>query len=91
MVDVTAAIGDSFTEAELAGLPEPVKKYFDYCGFIGTRKMSYMKATFKAVPFKMGKNKPGLMIDYTQYNFVAKPDRIALIGTFPVRHPFSRF
>ena len=30
--------------------------------------MSYMKATFKNVTFKTGKDKPTLKIDYTQYN-----------------------
>ena len=91
LVDVTAPSGDSFTETDLAGLPDPVKKYFEYCGFIGTRKMSYMKATFKDVPFKMGKNRPGLTIDYTQYNFVAKPDRIALIESSLYGIPFQGF
>lgn len=78
-----------FTEEDIKDLPEPVKKYFDYCGFIGTKKMSYMKATFKNVTFQTDKDKPSLKIDYTQYNLVSKPDRIALIDSFLFGIPFQ--
>lgn len=78
-----------FTEEDIKDLPAPVKKYFNYCGFIGTKKMSYMKATFKNVTFKTGKDKPPLKIDYTQYNFVDKPDRIALIDSSLFGIPFQ--
>jgi hypothetical protein len=53
--------------------------------------MSYMKATFKNVTFKTGKDKPTLKIDYTQYNFVNKPDRIALIDSSLFGVPFQGF
>ena len=29
-----------FSEEDIAGLPLPVQRYFRYCGFIGTPKMS---------------------------------------------------
>lgn len=80
-----------FTEEDIKDLPTPVKKYFNYCGFVGTRKMSYMKATFKNVTFKTGKDKPSLKIDYTQYNLVNKPDRIALIDSSMFGIPFQGF
>lgn len=85
------ATNEIFTEEDIKNLPAPVKKYFNYCGFIGTRKMSYMKATFKNVTFKTGKDKPTLMIDYTQYNSVNKPDRIALIDSSMFGIPFQGF
>lgn len=80
-----------FTEEEIKDLPAPVKKYFNYCGLIGTKKMSFMKATFKNVTFKTGKDKPALKIDYTQYNFVTKPERIALIDSSLYGIPFQGF
>lgn len=40
-----------FTEADIEKLPVPVKNYFDYCGFIGKTKMSYMNAIYTDVPF----------------------------------------
>ncbi|MCB2288530.1 hypothetical protein LGK97_01970 [Clostridium sp. CS001] len=80
-----------FTKEDIKDLPIPVKKYFNYCGFIGTRKMSYMKATFKNVTFKTGKDKPTLSIDYTQYNFASKPDRIAFIDSSMFGIPFQGF
>lgn len=39
--------GDVFTEEDLKGLPLPVQKYFRYCGWLGTPKMSYMKASLQ--------------------------------------------
>lgn len=80
-----------FTEEDIKALPSPVKRYFNYCGFIGTKKMSCMKATFKNVAFKTGKDKPSLKIDYTQYNFVDKPNRIALIDSSMFGIPFQGF
>ncbi|MDF2821068.1 MAG: hypothetical protein K0R15_1509 [Clostridiales bacterium] len=87
----TKGTNDVFTVEEIKGLPAPVKKYFNYCGFIGSRKMTYMKATFKNVTFKLGKDKPTLLIEYTQYNFVNKPDRIALIDSSLFGIPFQGF
>ena len=91
LMNKAASTNEIFTEEDIKNLPSPVKKYFNYCGFIGTRKMSYMKATFKNVTFKTGKDKPTLKIDYTQYNFVNKPDRIALIDSSMFGVPFQEF
>lgn len=82
---------ESFTEEAIKDLPVSVKKYFYSCGLIGTPKMSYMKATFKNATFKTGKAKPTLKIDYTQYNFVSKPDRIAFIDSSMFGIPFQGF
>jgi len=78
-----------FREEDIAGLPKPVKKYFRYCGYIGTPKMSYSKVVYKDVDFKLGKDKPSLKIDYTQYNFVHKPNRIAYIDSSLYGIPFE--
>lgn len=80
-----------FTEEETGRLPAPVRKYFRYCGFIGKPKMSYMKVAFKNVGFLQGKNSPSLVIDYTQYNFTRKPDRVALIESSKLGIPFDGY
>lgn len=79
-----------FTEEDLKKLPGPVQKYFKRCGYIGTAKMSYMKAEFKNVDFKMSEEKT-ISIDYTQYNFANKPDRFAFIDSDLYGIPFEGF
>jgi hypothetical protein len=76
-----------FTVEDISKLPSPVQKYFKYCGYIGTPKMSNMKAYYKNVDFVQGSKK--LKIDYTHYNFVDKPERIALIDTSMAGIPFE--
>ncbi|HCF49529.1 MAG TPA: hypothetical protein DER60_04560 [Syntrophomonas sp.] len=78
-----------FTEAEIAALPGSVQKYFRYCGYIGTPKMSYMKATYQDVAFSFGRDKPTVIMDYTQYNFVGEPSRIAYIDSSMYGIPFE--
>jgi hypothetical protein len=77
-----------FSEKDIANLPLPVQKYFKYCGFMGTPKMSYMKATFKDIDFKMSADRT-VKIDYTQYNFAGKPERFALIDSSLYGIPFE--
>lgn len=81
---------DAFKEEDLAGLPVPVQGFFRNCGFIGTPKMSYMKATFRNVDFKLSGDKT-IKIDYVQYNFVKKPERFAYISSSLVFIPFEGF
>lgn len=78
-----------FSEADIAGLPVPVQKYFRYCGYIGTPKMSYAKVAYQDVDFALGKDKPLIKIDYTQYNFVNKANRIAYIDSSMYGIPFE--
>lgn len=79
---------DIFTEDDLDGLPLPVQKYFRYCGYIGTPKMSYMKASFSGVDFKMS-DKKTIKINYEQYNFVKTPERFAYIESSLIGIPFE--
>lgn len=84
----TASDNGIFTEQDIAGLPLPVQKYFIYCGYIGTPKMSSMKASFADVDFVLDKNK-NVKIDYTQYNFISRPNRIAYIDSSMYGIPFE--
>lgn len=77
-----------FREEDIAGLPAPVQRYFTYCGYIGTPKMSYIKIDYQDVEFLFDKDKP-IKIDYTQYNFANKPNRIAYIDSSMYGIPFE--
>jgi hypothetical protein len=68
-----------FKEEDISNLPEPVKRYFRYCGYIGKEKMSNAKFMWNDVNFKMGVEKPWFKIKYQQYNFVSEPARFAYI------------
>lgn len=78
---------ETFTAEDILKLPSPVQKYFHYCGYIGTIKMSNMKVYFKDVDFMQATKK--LKIEYTLYNFVVEPIRIALIDTSMLGIPFE--
>ena len=84
-----SADGESFTAEDFAALPAAVRDYLESCGYIGVRKMSYMKIEFRDVAFMQGKNGPALTIDYTQYNFAAEPARMALIDSGMFGVPFE--
>lgn len=78
-----------FTEEDILNLPSSVKKYFIYCGYIGTPKMNIMKAVYKDVKFLFGKGKSTTIIDYTQYNIANEPARIAYIDSSMYGIPFE--
>lgn len=78
-----------FTTGDISKLPKPVQKYFQYCGYIGKPKMSNMKAYYNDVDFILSPDKPKLKMKYTQYNYVDKPVRIALIDTNMFGVPFE--
>jgi hypothetical protein len=78
-----------FTEANIARLPAPVKKYFRYCGFVGKPQMSYAILNHHDVDFVLNRDDPMLKIEYTQYNFVKHPDRLAYIDSSMYGIPFE--
>jgi len=78
-----------FIKADLADLPNPVKKYFDYCGYLGTPKMVAMKSSCEKVKFRFGRKTNPISIDYTQYNFTQEPARIAYIDSSKLGIPFE--
>jgi len=81
-------INEVFAEADIAGLPAPVQKYFKYCAYIGTPKMSYMRAALHDVVFVMSDIKT-IKIDYEQFNLVKRPERFALISSSIMGVPFE--
>lgn len=92
LIKNSKASSDVFTLEDIKDLPLPVQKYFTYCGYIGTPKMSSIMLDFKDVDFRMDANsKKTIKIDYTQYNFVERPDRFAYIDSSMMGIPFEGF
>jgi len=83
--------GDTFTKEDFAHLPVTIQKYIENCGYIGKTKMSFMKMEYKNVDFSQGKDGPILKIDYTQYNFVKEPCRMAFIDSSLFCIPFEGY
>ena len=79
------------TEESIAHLPQAVQDYIRHCGYIGTPAVKYMTIDFHDVDFRQGKDGPALTIDYTQYNFTAKPCRMAFIDTYMFGIPFQGY
>ena len=77
-----------FSEADIERLPLPVQRYFRYCGYLGTPKMSYMKAALEDVDFVMSESRT-IKIDYEQFNRVDRPERYALISSSIFGIPFE--
>lgn len=77
-----------FAEADIAGLPAPVQRYFKYCGYIRTPKMSYMRTVLHDVDFVMSDTKT-VKIDYEQFNVIKKPERFAFISSSVMGVPFE--
>lgn len=80
-----------FTKEDFADFPLSIQKYIEHCGYIGTPKMSYLKMEYQDVDFVQGRNGAKLKIDYTQYNFIKEPCRIALIDSSMFGVPFEGY
>lgn len=89
IVSNTEMYPEAFTEKDIENFPLPVQSYFRYCGYLGTPKMSYMKASFTDVDFKLSKRTT--KINYIQYNFVKTPERFAYIDSSLYGIPFEGF
>lgn len=83
--------GDVFKEEDFEKLPVTIQKYIKECGYIGKPRMSHLKMEYKDVDFSQGKNGPKLKIDYTQYNFVKEPSRMAFIDSSMFGIPFEGY
>lgn len=82
---------ETFTKEDFSHLPEAVQKYIENCGYIGTPQMSCLKMEYHDVDFAQGINGPNLRIDYTQYNFVNEPCRMAFIDSSMFGIPFEGY
>ncbi|MBO7450211.1 MAG: hypothetical protein J6U54_07545 [Clostridiales bacterium] len=83
--------GKIFREEELEELPIAIKNYMKSCGYIGKPQMSFLNMEYRDVAFKQGINGPDLVIDYSQYDLVNEPCRIAFIDTSMFGVPFHGY
>lgn len=86
-----SADNELFAEKDFSHLPTAIQRYIENCGYIGTAKMSYLKMEYHNVDFSQGKSGPTLKIDYTQYNFINEPCRMALIDSSMFGIPFEGY
>ena len=82
---------DIFLSKDFSKFPLAIQKYIEKSGYIGKKKMSFLKMKYNNVDFMQGQNGPKLKIDYTQYNFVKEPDRLALIDSSMFGIPFEGY
>lgn len=80
-----------FEEDDFKELPMAIQKYIDNCGYIGKPKMNYLCMKYKDVDFKQGRTGPKLKMDYTQYDYVKNPSRMALIESSMFGVPFDGY
>ena len=83
--------GEVFAEKDFEQMPEAIRRYIENSGFIGKEKMSYLNMEYRDVDFKTGRNGAKMKMDYSQYNFVKVPCRMAFddAGMFGV--PFQGY
>ncbi|KAG4083035.1 hypothetical protein H8356DRAFT_1751383 [Neocallimastix lanati (nom. inval.)] len=80
-----------FSENEFSHLPSTIQKYIKNCGYIGTPKMSYLTMEYHKVDFAQSKKGPNLKINYTQFNFIKEPCRMAFIDSSMFGIPFEGY
>lgn len=80
-----------FTVADFEEFPIAVQKYIENNRYIGKRKMNFVRMEYHDVTFSQGRDGSDLRIDYTQYDYVAKPSRLALIESSMFGIPFQGY
>ena len=78
-----------FTAADFDDFPIAIQKYIENNGYIGKPKMNFVRMEYHDVAFSQRRNGPDLTIDYTQYDYAAKPGRLALIESSMFGIPFQ--
>jgi hypothetical protein len=63
--------------AALAGLPEPVRRYFAACGFLDRPAMRTARLTWDAFEMRLAKGKDWTPVRVRQFNRVDEPARLA--------------
>ncbi|WP_459129195.1 DUF6544 family protein [Guggenheimella bovis] len=80
-----------YKKEDFEKLPEPLQRYIEQAGFIGTQDINFFTLHFKDADFIMDKDKPKLTIDYKQTNILEGHTRIARIDTRMFGIPFEGY
>lgn len=83
-----ASLRDTITEKDIAFLPEPVQRYFKYCGYLGKEKMINARIEWKHFALRLDPKKDWMEAECAQFNSVPEPTRIVYMesniwGLFP--------
>lgn len=70
-----------YTEADIAGLPEPVQQYFRTCGYLGREKQFHARVIWKNVYMQFSPNGKWRSLHCCQFNSVPEPMRIMHLET----------
>ncbi len=65
------------TEASIAHLPEPVKRYFRHCGFVGAPISNHAEIIWEQSHIRMKPEQKWMHLKTYQHNFVETPVRLA--------------
>ncbi|MCE1188979.1 MAG: hypothetical protein LWX56_07540 [Ignavibacteria bacterium] len=76
-------------EADIATLPEPVRRYLHFCGMIGKPIPANCRMRYSNAKIKLRPDKDFMQITYEQYNSVMPPARIAFIDASFLGMPFQ--
>ncbi len=87
----TVTDDEVFTEEDFEVFPVAIQKYIDYNGYIGKKKMNFVRMEYNDVDFSQGKTGPNLSIDYTQYDYVSKQSRLAMLESSMFGIPFQGY
>lgn len=82
-------LGDgTITEADISSLPEPVRRFFRHCGYLGMKKMAGARIDWEEARFRRSRETGWMSLDCHQFNSVPVPARIVymksrLLGVLP--------
>ena len=79
-----------FKSEDFENFPLPIQKYIANNGFIGKEKMDYVYMEYSDVDFAQNPEKR-IKIDYSQYNFANRANRIAMINSSIFGIPFEGY
>jgi len=71
--------GDILKNEDIANLPEPLKRYIRYCGFIGKPKVINAEVLWRKSAIKLKPDAEWTALDTLQFNSVPQPMRIAFM------------
>ncbi len=71
-----------FREEEINKLPLPLQRYFNQCGYSGTKIADLYEVIWSQSYIKMAPAKSWMKLKTLQYNFVPEPARIAWMKTW---------
>jgi guanyl-specific ribonuclease Sa len=70
------------TQENIAHLPQPVQRYFQYCGFVGAPLSFHAEMLWQESQIKMKPNQKWMRLQTLQHNYVHEPTRVAYMRAY---------